>query len=79
LVRARGKAFADSPSAAPYFALQTSDYDSVVALSQNDELVLVQQYHPAVKERTLELLPSGHVDPGETPIATAAREFRGRR
>ena len=66
--------FADSPSPAPYFALETSDYVSVVALTQNDELVLVRQYRPAVEERTLEL-PSGHVDPGETPIAAAAREF----
>ncbi len=52
------KRFADSPHAAPYFALETSDYVSVVALTQNDELVLVRQYRPAVEERTLEL-PSG--------------------
>ena len=67
--------FADSPSPAPYFALEPSDYVSVVALTQNDELVLVRQYRPAVEERTLEL-PSGHVDPGETPLAAAARELR---
>jgi ADP-ribose pyrophosphatase len=68
------KRFADSPSSAPYFALETSDYVSVVPLTQNDELVLVRQYRPAVEERTLEL-PSGHVDPGETPIGAAAREL----
>ncbi len=68
------KRFADSPNAAPYFALETSDYVSVVALTQNDELVLVRQYRPAVEERTLEL-PSGHVDRGETPIVAAAREL----
>ncbi len=69
------KRFADSPNAAPYFALETSDYVSVTALTQNDELVLVRQYRPAVEGRTLEL-PSGHVDPGETPMAAAARELR---
>ena len=68
------KRLADSPSSAPYFAVETSDYVTVVALTQNDELVLVRQYRPAVEERTLEL-PSGHVDPGETPIAAAAREL----
>jgi hypothetical protein len=41
------KRFADSPSSAPYFALETSDYVSVVPLTQNDELVLVRQYRPA--------------------------------
>jgi hypothetical protein len=65
---------ADSPSSAPYFALETSDYVTVVAVTQNDELVLVRQYLPAVEERTLEL-PSGHVDPGETPVAAATREL----
>ena len=34
----------------------------------------MRQYRPAVEERTLEL-PSGHVDPGETPIAAATREL----
>jgi ADP-ribose pyrophosphatase len=68
------KRLADSPSSAPYFALETSDYVTVVAVTQNDELVLVRQYRPAVEERTLEL-PSGHVDPGETPVAAATREL----
>ena len=45
------KRLADSPSSAPYFALETSDYVTVVALTQNDELVLVRQYRPAVEER----------------------------
>ena len=48
-----GKRLADSPSSAPYFALETSDYVTVVTLKQNDELLLVRQYRPAVEERTL--------------------------
>jgi hypothetical protein len=47
------KRLADSPSAAPYFAPETSDYVTVVTLKQNDELLLVRQYRPAVEERTL--------------------------
>src|SRR6202166_3243317 len=61
-------------SDAPYFSIKCADYISIVALTGNDELVLVRQYRPAVEAETLEL-PSGHVDPGETPIAAAAREL----
>jgi 8-oxo-dGTP pyrophosphatase MutT (NUDIX family) len=43
-------------------------------LTENDELVLVRQYRPAVEAYTLEL-PSGHVDLGETPLTAAAREL----
>jgi 8-oxo-dGTP pyrophosphatase MutT (NUDIX family) len=68
------KRLADSPSSAPYFPLEMSDYVTVAALTQNDELVQVGQNRPAVGERTLEL-PSGRVDPGEIPIAAAACEL----
>ena len=57
-----------------YYAIKCADYISIVALTGNDELVLVRQYRPAVEAETLEL-PSGHVDPGETPLAAAAREL----
>jgi ADP-ribose pyrophosphatase len=59
---------------APYFSLKCADYISIVALTDNDELVFVRQYRPAVESHTVEL-PSGHVDPGETPIAAAVREL----
>ena len=58
----------------PYFALKCLDFISLVALTENDEVVLVRQYRPAVEAYTLEL-PSGHVDLGETPLAAAAREL----
>src|SRR5579862_2809688 len=63
-----------APNEPPYFSLKCADYISIVALTDNDELVLVRQYRPAVEARTLEL-PSGHVDPGETPLAAAEREL----
>lgn len=54
--------------------LEVPDYVSVVALSRDRRLVLVRQYRPVVDRVTLEL-PSGHVDPGETPEAAARREL----
>ena len=46
----------------------------VVAFTDRDELVLVRQYRPAVERHTLEL-PSGHVEPKETPAESARREL----
>ncbi len=60
--------------AEPYYALVTADYVSVLALTPEREVLLVEQFRPAVGARTLEL-PSGNVDPGETPAAAAQREL----
>ncbi|MBF0253890.1 MAG: NUDIX hydrolase [Candidatus Omnitrophica bacterium] len=58
----------------PYYAIQTSDYVTVLAITEASEVLLVQQFRPAVEATTLEL-PSGHVDPPETPEAAARREL----
>jgi ADP-ribose pyrophosphatase len=59
---------------APYYSLRMQDYVSVVALTRQHELILVRQYRPAIERSTLEL-PSGHVEPNETPEASARREL----
>jgi ADP-ribose pyrophosphatase len=59
---------------APYYSLRMSDYVSVVALTTQQELLLVKQYRPAIERLTLEL-PSGHVEPNETPANSARREL----
>jgi ADP-ribose diphosphatase len=46
---------------------------AIVAVD-GDDLVLVRQTRPGASERTLEL-PSGKVEPGETPRDAAAREL----
>jgi ADP-ribose pyrophosphatase len=46
---------------------------AIVAVD-GDELVLVRQTRPGASERTLEL-PSGKLEPGETPGDAAAREL----
>jgi ADP-ribose pyrophosphatase len=59
---------------AAYYALQMLDYVSVVAFTDQQELVLVRQFRPAVERETLEL-PAGHVEKGETPEHSARREL----
>jgi ADP-ribose diphosphatase len=59
---------------APYYSLQLPDYASVVALTTDLRILLVRQYRPALERYTLEL-PSGLVDPGETPEQAICREL----
>ena len=68
------KTVSGSGSDAPYYSLQMPDYVSVVALTEEQEIILVRQYRPAIEDYTLEL-PSGHVDQGETPEMAALREL----
>lgn len=58
----------------PYYMLELADYVAVVATTVDDQLVLVRQFRPVVGRMTLEL-PSGHVEPGETPEQAARREL----
>jgi ADP-ribose pyrophosphatase len=59
---------------APFYSIKTDDYVSITALTDKGDYLLVRQYRPAPERYTLEL-PSGHVDPGETPEAAARREL----
>jgi len=59
---------------APYYSLKLPDYASLIALTDERQILLVRQYRPAVERYTLEL-PSGLIDPGETPGETAKREL----
>jgi ADP-ribose pyrophosphatase len=59
---------------APYYSLQLPDYSAIVAITEDRQIVAVRQYRPAVERYTIEL-PSGIVDPGESPGETARREL----
>ncbi|MDO9454600.1 NUDIX hydrolase [Nocardioides sp.] len=48
---------------------------SVLALTDDDEVVLVQQYRPG-PDRVVLSLPGGLVDDGEEPVAAGVRELR---
>jgi ADP-ribose pyrophosphatase len=58
----------------PHYSIQTRDYVSVFACTDRGAFPLVRQYRPAVERVTLEL-PSGHVEPGETPEQAARKEL----
>ena len=58
----------------PYYMLTLPDYVSVIALTAERDVLLVEQFRPVVERDTVEL-PSGHVDPGETPEQAARREL----
>ncbi|MBO93714.1 MAG: NUDIX hydrolase, partial [Opitutales bacterium] len=58
-----------------FFVLDTSDWVNVVALTPEDELILVRQHRFASGELSWEV-PGGVIDPGENPIEAAIRELR---
>jgi ADP-ribose pyrophosphatase len=60
---------------APYYSLSLPDYAAIVAITGAGEVLAVKQYRPAVERYSIEL-PSGLVDPGETPGEAALRELR---
>jgi len=59
-----------------FFLIDTRDWVNVVALTEDDEVVLVRQFRHGSEQVSLEI-PGGLVDPGESdPAAAAARELR---
>jgi ADP-ribose diphosphatase len=59
---------------APYYSLRLGDYATTFALTQEGRMLVVRQYRPAVERYTFEL-PSGLIDPGETPTVAGLREL----
>lgn len=56
------------------FVLEFDSWANVVALTKDDQVVLVKQYRHGVQEMSLEL-PGGVVDAGEDPLSGARREL----
>ncbi len=59
----------------PFYVLECDDWVNVVALTDDDRLVLVRQYRAGREHETLEI-PGGVVEPGEAPLDAAVRELR---
>lgn len=64
------------PSGKPYkaYVFEFDAWANVVAITKNNEVVLVKQYRHGVQEVLLEL-PGGVVDDGENPLEGAKREL----
>jgi ADP-ribose pyrophosphatase len=60
--------------ASPYYVLSAADYVTVLPIAADGTAYFVRQYRPAIDAMSLEL-PSGHVDPGETPAQAVVREL----
>jgi len=58
-----------------FYVIESVDWCNVIAITKDDELVMVEQYRQGTSLIDLEL-PGGMVDPGEQPIETAPRELR---
>lgn len=63
-----------SEKLSPYYAINMSDYVTILALTNNNEILFVKQYRPVLEKYTLEL-PSGHVEPSQTPEQAAQAEL----
>jgi len=64
----------DEVNSGEFYSLKARDYVCIVAMTAEDEIVLVKQFRPAVEDYTLEL-PSGYVEKGEGPVQAAIREL----
>ncbi|MBW2455528.1 MAG: NUDIX hydrolase [Deltaproteobacteria bacterium] len=71
--RARSRAHPDKAGAFVY--LDTGDWVNVIALTADEQVVLVEQYRHGLGQVTLEI-PGGMVDGGEGALAAGERELR---
>ena len=58
----------------PYYRINTSDSVCIIPITKSGEIVLVNQFRPAIRASTLEM-PAGSIEKGETPLEAARREL----
>lgn len=58
-----------------YSIIDCADWVNVIALTPEDDVVLIEQYRHGTSAVTVEI-PGGMVDPGEAPLDAARRELR---
>jgi ADP-ribose pyrophosphatase len=57
-----------------FFVMENPDWVNVIALTENGNVILIEQYRHGTEEIILEI-PGGMVDEGESHTVTAAREL----
>ncbi|MBK8014743.1 MAG: NUDIX hydrolase [Deltaproteobacteria bacterium] len=63
------------PTQAVFHVIQCADWVNIVALTDDDAIVLIRQWRAGVARTTLEI-PGGMMDPHEAPLEAAIRELR---
>lgn len=58
-----------------FYVLESSDWVNVVALTPDNQVVMIEQYRHGSSTVELEI-PGGLMDAGETPVESAVRELR---
>ena len=64
----------DGGESHPFYCIRSTDWINVIALTDDDKVLLLRQYRFGVEDFTLEI-PGGMCDPGEAPRDAAAREL----
>lgn len=59
----------------PYFVVELPETVCAMAITENDEVILIKQYRHPIEESILEL-PGGFFDPNETAETAVARELQ---
>ena len=57
-----------------FYVLESPDWVNIVAVTDNDEIVLINQFRHGISSSVLEI-PGGMIDEGEAPILSAEREL----
>ncbi len=55
--------------------VEHSDCVAIIAIDENDNVLLVRQFRKPVEKALLEI-PAGGIEPGEDPVTTVRRELR---
>ena len=67
--------FSDKEAVETYYSVRPYDYVSVLAITRDLKIPLVQQYRPSLECQSLEF-PGGLIDSNDTPKETALNELR---
>lgn len=75
LLRRRAFSPNDPERSGLFLVLDSPDWVNVVAVTDDERVLLIEQFRHGTEEITLEI-PGGTVDPGEDPLTAGLRELR---